>query len=54
MKAAMGAYETGLDLARTEENGNYYVILGLYIRAIWGYDISIVEKKMDTTILYWR
>ena len=39
-----------------KENGNYYLkkieyILGLY-RGYWGY-IGIMEKKMETTIMYW-
>ena len=44
-----------------KENGNYYSILGLYVRIMekklettivyWGY-IGIMEKKMDT-IVYW-
>ena len=31
-----------------KENVNYYSILGLYM----GY-IGIMEKKMETTIVYW-
>ena len=31
-----------------KENGNYCSILGL----CWGY-IGIMEKKMETTVVYW-
>ena len=32
-----------------KENGNYYV----YHRGIQGYNIGIMEKNMETTMVYW-
>ena len=40
----------GLTWQELKKNGNYYIILGLYITAIWGYNIGIMEKKMDTRV----
>ena len=37
-----------LELDNGKENENYYSILGLYR----GY-LGIMEKKMETTIVYW-
>ena len=45
----VGVLYGGLNSNNGKENGNYYGILGFYMG---GY-IGIMEKKMETTIVYW-
>ena len=45
---APGIWSQAFAGLQKEENGNYYSMLGLY----WG-NIGIMEKKMETIIVYW-